>query len=160
MLDSFYEDLEIGRRETVGDYRFTRERILSYARRYDFQPFHVDEEAARASHFGALCASGWHTGAAWMGTYVRHYQAIRESRTPPHGRWPAIGPSPGFENLRWPRPVYVDDTVTYGFEIADKRILTSRPGWGLVTIDAEGRNQDGELVISFRSKVLVERGAA
>ncbi|QPC44290.1 MaoC family dehydratase [Kaustia mangrovi] len=157
MLDSFYEDLEPGQRVSVGAYRFTRERILSYARRYDFQPFHVDDEAARKSHFGALCASGWHTAAAWMATYVRHFQHIRATKAPPHGRWPEIGPSPGFEALHWPRPVYVDDTVSYAYEIVAKRTLASRPGWGLVTIDAEGKNQNGDAVIAFRSKVLVER---
>lgn len=157
MFLEFYEDLEIGRCENIGTYRFTAENIVAYARRYDPQPFHVSEEAAQKSHFGHLCASGWHTGAAWMGCFARFHHHLEATGTPRRGRWPALGPSPGFENLRWLRPVYVGDEVTYTATVASKRVLATRPDFGLATFEVEGRNQDGIPVFTFLGKVLVER---
>ncbi len=59
----FFEDIEIGVTEQLGSYTFTAEEIKRFAAKYDPQPFHMDEKAAAESHFGALCASGWHTAA-------------------------------------------------------------------------------------------------
>ncbi|MGF7161806.1 acyl dehydratase [Rhodoligotrophos appendicifer] len=153
----FYEDMAIGEPILVGTYRFTAESITGFARRYDPQPFHLTEAAARQSHFGHLCASGWQTAAAWMNCNLRKLESMRATEQPRRGRWPEIGVSPGFEQLRWSKPVYVDDEVTYTMSVVDKRELKSRPEWGMITFAIEGRNQDGVPVISFRSKVLVQK---
>jgi acyl dehydratase len=70
---------------------------------------------------------------------------------------PEVGPSPGFSNLKWLKPVYPGDTVAYQSVVSGKRDLVSRPEWGLVESINEGRNQYGEVVFSFEGKVLVQR---
>ncbi|MGH6873442.1 MAG: MaoC family dehydratase [Aestuariivirgaceae bacterium] len=156
MKGLFLEDINIGSEEALGTYQFTRDAILAFAKRFDPQPFHLDDEAARQSHFGALCASGWHTAAAWMKCYVAFNQHHRRQRLAGGETVPAIGPSPGFENLRWPKAVYPGDVIAYRCLMTDKRRLKSRPGWGLLTSTNSGINQNGECVLSFEGKVLVE----
>jgi acyl dehydratase len=161
MKGLFLEEIEIGREETLGSHEFTREAILAFARRFDPQPFHLDDKAARKSHFGALCASGWHTAAAWMKCYVSFNEHHRRQRMARGEAIPEIGPSPGFENLRWLKPVYPGDRVTYFCRTKNTRALTSRPGWGLLASLNSGVNQKGEAVLTFEGKVLVQmRGSA
>ena len=158
----FFDDINVGDRMTIGTHTFTAEDIKTFATQYDPQAFHMDEAAAAKSHFGALCASGWHTVAMWMRFRVLHLQredAERTARGEPNA---ALGPSPGFRELKWLKPVYVGDTVTFAFEIAEKRLSQSRPGWGLIFARNTGTNQNGELVMSFIGSGFVERrpGAA
>jgi len=68
-----------------------------------------------------------------------------------------LGPSPGFRDLKWIKPVYAGDTIAYASEIAEKRASKSRPGWGLVFARNTGTNQKGELVMSFTGSGFVER---
>ncbi|MBI3673528.1 MAG: dehydratase, partial [Rhizobiales bacterium] len=127
------------------------------ARKFDPQPFHVDDEAAARGPFGRLAASGWHTAAAWMKCYVASNHAA-EARLATDGKaLPEGGPSPGFTNLRWTKPVYPGDTVSYRSVITGKREMATRPKWGIVLSLNEGRNQAGELVFGFEGKVLVAR---
>lgn len=158
----FWDDLAIGERTELGRHTFTADDIKSFARRFDPQPFHLDEAAAARSHFGALCASGWHTASVWMRLMVE--QTNRENQATLARGEPvaAIGPSPGFRELKWLKPVYVGDTIAYSTELIDKRASNSRPGWGLISIRNGGTNQKGEPVISFVSVAFVERreGAA
>jgi acyl dehydratase len=151
----FLEDTVLGERQELGSFTFTAERIKAFARKYDPQPFHLDEEAGRRSVFGALAASGWHTASVYMKLLVadleRRMQAAK-ARGEPIAR---SGPSPGFKNLRWPRPVLAGDTVTYFYEATSKRPLASRPGWGIVLGLAEAANQRGERVLSFENSVFL-----
>ncbi len=156
VLSRFYEDIEVGEEIQFGSRVFDTEGIKDFARKYDPQPFHVDEDAAKNSHFGALCASGWQTASAWMRFYVDHNMKIRLGSEASGKGVPQINVSPGMENLKWMRPVYVGDEVNFHQIIAAKRPLASRPGWGLVTSDCGGRNQKGEAVISFVSKNFVQ----
>ena len=126
MKGLYLDDIAIGCEETLGSHHFTREAVLRFARRYDPQPFHLDDAAAARSHFGALCASGWHTAAAWMKCYVDFNARHRKERAERGEQLPEIGPSPGFENLKWLKPVYPDDVVTYICRMTDKRALKSR----------------------------------
>jgi len=156
----FFEDIVIGERAELGNHTFTAEDIKRFARRYDPQPFHLDEEAAARSHFGALCASGWHTAAIWMRLMVE-YQVREDAARRARGEAVAVlGPSPGFRELKWLKPVYAGETVSYATEIIDKRASNSRPGWALMSIRNTGINQKGELVISFISVAFVQRRAA
>jgi acyl dehydratase len=159
MKGLFLEDIEIGGEEALGSYEFTRDAIVRFAKQFDPQSFHVDEEAARQSHFGALCASGWHTAAGWMKCYVAFNEHHRGERRARGEAIPAIGPSPGFENLRWPKPVYAGDVIAYRSQVTDKRALKSRPGWGLLASLNEGVNGKGENVLSFEGRVLVQMRA-
>ncbi|MEO5325737.1 MaoC family dehydratase [Mesorhizobium sp. CC13] len=144
----------IGRTITLGSYLFESEAIKAFARKYDPQPFHVDEEAARNSVFGRLCASGWHTTAVWMKLNL----AFRGEAWAGRGPAPEFGPSPGFKNLKWLKPVYAGETVTFTRMAQDLRPLASRPGWRILTLHSEGFDSTGDKVIEFDSAVLVKAG--
>ena len=153
----FFEDAEVGERAEIGTHTFERDEIVAFAERWDPQPFHLDADAAKASQFGALCASGWHTACTWMRLNIA-YTSRRIGEAMAAGKpVPKIGPSPGLFDLKWLRPVYVGDTITYSWTITDKRPSRSRPEWGLLTYRAEGVNQDGVTVISFNGRFFLGR---
>jgi acyl dehydratase len=137
-----FADLEPGQRIVLGSIAFTQDSVLDFANRYDPQPFHTDLAAAEIGPFGGLAASGWHTAASWMRCFV---DAARRS-----GAAVQAGPSPGFTKLRWLKPVYAGDTISYDTRLIEKR-LTSRPGWGLVKSKNSGINQYGVTVFEFES---------
>ncbi len=152
---SFLED-NLGKNLVIGSYTFTPEEIIEFARKYDPQPFHLDAEAARKSVFGGLCASGWHTTAVFMKLNVASIvqatkDALKRGETPP-----TFGPSPGFENLRWPKPVYAGDTITYKRMVHAIRPMASRPGWSMLTMTTTAHNQNGEEVLSFDNAAMVK----
>lgn len=153
---NFFEDATIGETYDIGAVTFTAAEIKRFAAQFDPQPFHMDEEAAKSSLFGALCASGWHTTAAWMRCLVDYRTAEKARIKAAGGRVAQGGPSPGFKDLRWLKPVYAGDTISYRAEVIDKRRSQSRPGWGLVFLRHTGTNQNGERAVSFESSVFVE----
>ncbi len=152
---SFLED-SLGQSVVIGSYTFTAEEIIDFARKYDPQPFHLDAEAAKKSVLGGLCASGWHTTAVFMKLNVASIvdatkEALKRGETPP-----TFGPSPGFENLKWPKPVYAGDTITYKRLVHAIRPLASRPGWSMLTMTTNAHNQNGEEVLSFDNAAMVK----
>lgn len=157
---AFYEEWEIGEKTEFGSHHFSREEIIQFARAYDPQPFHLDDEAGRQSIFGRLSASGWHTTAGFMKCWAGYCLARRAEKQALGKALPEMAPSPGFEALQWRTPVFVGDTVSYSGEVVAKRPLASRPRWGLVTNRIEGVNQHGVLVMSLASKLLIERRAS
>ncbi len=150
-MEEFYAT---GRRTVIGSLTFSAEDIVRFARDFDPQPFHLDAEEARHSLFGGLCASGWHTSAGWMQCFVRFWKDEQRRLAAEGLQAPRLGPSPGFKDLRWLKPVYAGDTVTYTVTFLESRALASRPGWRINTILCEGENQHGETVIRFESKVI------
>lgn len=157
---AYFEEFEPGQVDSFGSYHFTRDEVIRFARAYDPQAFHLDDEAARNSIFGRLAASGWHTAAGMMKCWSSYSFGRRAQRAEQGLALPEIGPSPGFEALAWPRPVYPGDTVSYAGEVLSKRLLASRPRWGLVMSRVEGVNQEGVKVLTFVSKLMVERRAS
>ena len=153
----YFDDIQVGDRSEIGSYTFTADAIKSFAVRFDPQPFHVDEAAAQRSHFGALCASGWQTAVIWMRLMVDYRRRDAEARRARGAPVAQVGPSPGFRELKWLKPVYVGDTVTFATEVTATRPSNSRPDWGLMTIFNTGTNQNGERVISFISTAFIER---
>jgi acyl dehydratase len=157
--DRYLDDLVVGEASELGSYRFAADEIVRFASAFDMQPFHMDPEAARRSLFGGLCASGWHTAAVWMKLMI----AGRERSRAEAGRLglpsPRLGPSPGFKNLKWSRPVFAGDIVTYRSVVTGTRASASRPGWGLAFHRNAGVNQHGEEVFSFEGTVFWERRA-
>ncbi|MDX0785837.1 dehydratase [Sinorhizobium medicae] len=150
-LEELYQT---GRKVVTGSLTFTAEDIIRFARNFDPQPFHVDEEQARHSLFGRLCASGWHTSAGWMQCFLRFWKEEARRLAAEGLHAPKLGPSPGFKELQWLKPVYAGDTITYAVTLLEARIVASRPGWRINTILCEGENQHGEPVIRFESKVI------
>jgi len=155
--DLFFEDRQIGELTDMGRHIFTKDEMVAFAREFDPQPFHLDEAAAKASLFGALSASGWNTAAhAVRGNITSRLRGNEQARamgTP----LAAYGPSPGFRNMSWPKPVYVGDTLEYRGRLAQKIDLKSRPDRGIVATDIQARNQKGEIVFMVTSQILVER---
>lgn len=150
-----YEDITVGSRHDFGAHTFSGEDIKRFASLYDPQAFHLDEEQARESAMGALCASGWHTTAVMMSLLSRYFHRERE-RAAARGRpAPPFGPSPGFDDLKWLKPVFVDDRIAFSGEVIAKRPSKSRPAWGIVSIETTGTNQKGEPVFSYTGHVFV-----
>lgn len=155
---SFFDEAEIGQRRQLGNHRFTREEIVAFAQKYDPQPFHLDEAAASRTHFGALVASGWQTAATWMKLFVADVERDTAARMARGAPVPEFGPSPGFKNLRWLKPVYAGDTISYATELKEKIVSKSKPDWGLIIAYNSGTNQHGDLVFDFESTVFIRRG--
>lgn len=157
---NFFEDIRVGDISELGRHTFHADDIKNFAQRFDPQLFHLDDETAARSHFGALCASGWHTAAVWMRLMADHRRRLTEEARQRGEPIPGYGPALGFRDLKWLKPVYVGDTIDYRVEVLDKRVSNSRAGFGLMTTLATGANQNGERVISFISTVFVERRTA
>ncbi len=148
------ERYAVGEKVEIGSYLFTPERIVHFAERFDPQPFHLDVEAAEQSLFGGLCASGWHTCAAWMRTFVAYWERECARLSSEGIEPPKLGPSPGFRTLQWIRPVFAGEEVTYTVTFLSSRALASRPGRRLNTILCEGTIADGTVVVRFESTVI------
>ena len=146
----YFEDLVVGVDREFGTYEVTREEVLEFARKYDPQPFHLSDEAAAKTHFGRLAASGWHTAAMTMAVIARRVIADEQA---------GLG-SPGIDELRWKKPVYPGDTLHVFGRILEKTPSRSRPEMGSFRAQNTVKNQDGEVVMTFISIVLMRRRPA
>lgn len=154
---AFFEDIEIGARRAFGSFTFTPEDIKRFAAQFDPQRFHLSEEEGRNSLFGGLAASGWHVAAVCMKLLVADGKQ-RSAEEAARGEEVAVwGPSPGFRELRWIRPVLAGDTISFTNEIETKRTSSSRPEWGILQARNTGVNQRGEVVFSFLATAFVPR---
>jgi acyl dehydratase len=144
----FFEDFRPGEVTETGSVTVTREEIVAFARQFDPQPFHVDEEAARQSPYGGLIASGWHTASLCMSLIVA-----------------LLGPgsgslgSPGIDELRWLKPVRPGDELTVRVEVLETVPSRSKPDRGLIKLRYTMRNQNGEDVMTMIALGLVLRRA-
>jgi acyl dehydratase len=146
-MDETYEAVRVGTVLEFGSYEATREEMLSFARQYDPQPFHLDESAAGESMFGGVVASGWHTCAMTMRLLVDNY--LNESG--------CMG-SPGIDSLRFPEPVRPGDVLSVRVEHLDKEPWDD--GRGVVSSEVTTRNDDGETVLTMEAMVLYPRESA
>ncbi len=133
-----WEDLPVGLAIETGGMTLSKEDMIAFARQFDPQPFHVNEDAARRSVYGGLIASGWHTTAVAMRLY---YDAVL-SRAVSHG-------SPGVEKVRWLRPVRPGDTLRVRVVVIGARQSRSRPDMGLVRSAWQVLDQRGETVMEM-----------
>lgn len=134
----YWEDFPVGEVREFGGTPVTKEAILRFASEFDPQPFHLDEAAAERSLFKQLSASGWHTCAMVMRMMCDAY--LLESSS--------LG-SPGIDNLRWLRPVFVGDVLSVRMEVLEARPMGSKPHVGLVRSRWEVRNQHAEPVMTM-----------
>ncbi|WP_316163164.1 MaoC family dehydratase [Bradyrhizobium sp. SZCCHNRI20481] len=153
----FFEDLQVGQRRELGSYTFTAEEIKRFAVQFDPQRFHLDEEEGRRSLFGGLAASGWHIGSVCMKLIVADNQRLLEIARSRGEPIVLGGPSPGFRDLRWYKPVLAGDTISFSSEIDSLRASASRPEWGILQARNTGINQHGELVFSVLASAFVPR---
>ena len=153
----YFEDMQVGQRRELGSFTFTAEDIKRYAAQFDPQRFHLSEEEGRKSLFGGLAASGWHVGPVCMKLLVADGQR-QAAAAIARGEKPAVwGPSPGFRDLRWLKPVLAGDIISYASEVETLRASGSKPEWGIMQARTTGTNQRGELVFSFLASGFVPR---
>lgn len=145
----YFEDFAVGSRRELGSYLVTEEEILAFARQYDPQPFHVDQEAAAKSIYGGLISSGWMTCSIMMRLLVL-------SNT---GKSASMG-SPGVDEIRWLKPVHAGDTLTVVLKVLDTRPSQSKPDRGVVHTQWEATNQRGELVCTVKGMGMYGRRPA
>jgi acyl dehydratase len=141
----YFEDLQPGQRFRSGEHRLEAEEIIAFAREYDPQPFHLDDEAARKTIFGGLAASGWHTAALTMRLLVNSGAPI------------AGGIIGSGGDLAWPRPTRPGDVLHVETEILKVTPSRSRPERGMAVVRNETINQRGEVVQTFVVKLVVPR---
>lgn len=141
----YYEDIEVGAKQSFGRYEVTREEVTDFASKYDPQPFHLDDEAAGKTHFGRLSASGWHTCAMTMAMLVENMKSQTQA---------GLG-SPGVDQLKWLRPVYPGDTLRCETEVIEKRRSRSRRDMGLFKSHIRVFNQDDAPVLEMTSNGLI-----
>jgi len=141
----YFEDIAVGAKSSFGNYPVTREEVIAFAQKYDPQPFHLSDEAAAATHFGRLSASGWHTCAMVMSMIVENLRNHRQA---------GLG-SPGVDELRWLKPVYPGDTLRCETEVIEKRRSQSRPEMGIFKSRMTVFNQNGVAVMSMISNGLI-----
>jgi acyl dehydratase len=141
-----FEDLVPGRRWTLPPRSITRDEIVRFAREWDPQPFHLDEEAGKRTHFGGLVASGWHTACLAMRIGV---DGLLGGST-------SLG-SPGLDELKWIRPVRPDDPLTLTIEVLEARASRSKPDRGSAKLGYVLVNGAGEPVFSMIAWVMFAR---
>ena len=141
----YLEDVFVGQRFVTGTYTLTAEAIKAFARDYDPQPFHTDEETAKDTFFCGLAASGWHTAAITM-----RLQA--DSGPPIAGGMIGAG-----GEISWPRPTRPGDTLRVESEITEVKPSKSRPERGFITLKSETKNQKDEVVQLLVVKLLIWR---
>ena len=132
----YFEDYVPGMTRDCGGVRVDQAEIISFARQFDPQPFHVDPAAAADGPFGGLIASGWHTAGLVMRLIVENYVAAESS----------LG-SVGLDELRWPYPVRPGDTLRVRVTVLEARRSQSKPDRGIVKTLIEAENQDGQPVM-------------
>jgi acyl dehydratase len=141
----YLEDFHVGQRFNSASQAIDAEEIKAFARQFDPQPFHLDQEAAKATLFGGLVASGWHTAAVTMRLQV-------ESGLPIAGGMIGIG-----GEMSWPRPTRPGDVLSVASEILEVAPSRSRPDRGTIRVRSETRNQRDEVVQILDAKLLVPR---
>lgn len=141
----YFEDIAVGARSSFGRYAVTREEVIDFATKFDPQPFHLSDEAASATHFGRLSASGWHTCAMTMAMLVENLKTHRQA---------GLG-SPGVDELRWRHPVYPGDTLRVESEVLEKRRSEKRPEMGIYKSRITVLNQHDVPVLEMVSNGLI-----
>ena len=132
----YFDDYLPGATYDCGSISVDQAGIVSFAREFDPQPFHVDPEAAASGPYGGLIASGWHTAVLLMRQLVEHYVSAEAS----------LG-SPGLDEIRWPYPVRPGDTLRVRATVIEARRSLSKPDRGIVRTMAEAVNQDDRAVM-------------
>lgn len=135
-----WEDVEVGRTNTYGAYEVTKEEIFEYASEYDPQPHHLDEEAAKKSLVGGLCASGWHTCAMFMRVLC---DGVLKNAA-------SMGAA-GIDEVRWMKPVRPGHILSAKSVCTSKRLMSSRPNVGICQMKHEIYNQHGEMVMTMEN---------
>ena len=143
----YLDDLRVGQRFVSGTHQIDEGQIRAFAAHFDPQPFHLDAEAAQATLFAGLVASGWHTAAVTMRLLVE-------------GGLPVAGGIIGAGGeITWPNPTRPGDVLQVESEVVELRPSRSRPDRGIATVRSETRNQRGDTVQVLVARLVVPRSA-
>ena len=145
----YFEDFYPGQQIALGSRSVSEAEIIAFATQFDPQPFHVDHDAAAASIFGGVIASGWHTCAMMMRLVVDGLMSESSS----------MG-SPGLDSVRWLLPVRAGDTISVTYLTKEVKPSASRPERGVVWSKWEARNQHGEVVCTIEGMGMFGRRPA
>jgi acyl dehydratase len=141
----YFDDLHVGQKHRSSTHEVDEEQIKAFARQFDPQPFHLDDEAAKKTLFNGLVASGWHTAAITMRLLVT-------------SGLPLAGGSIGAGGeITWPNPVRPGAVLQVESEVMELRPSRSRPDRGIVTMQSETKNQTGEVVQILVANLIVPR---
>jgi acyl dehydratase len=141
----YLDDLAVGDRFTTGEHAMDEAQIKAFAAQFDPQPFHLDDAAGRATLFGGLAASGWHTAAITMRLQVT-------TGLPVAGGIIGAG-----AELSWPRPTRASDVLHVVSEVLEVQPSKSKPDRGMVTLRSETRNQHGDVLQLTTVRIVVPR---
>jgi acyl dehydratase len=136
----YFEDYIPGQSHEFGTITVEADEVISFAKRFDPQPFHTDPEAGRQSIYGGMIASGWHTAALMMRLFVDHYLSHVAS----------LG-SPGVDELRWLKPVFPGDELTLRVTVIEANRSRSKPDRGIVRSDIQVLNQHRDVVMTMKA---------
>jgi acyl dehydratase len=136
----YFEDYIPGQSHEFGTISVETDEVISFAKRFDPQPFHTDPEAGRQSIYGGMIASGWHTSSLMMRLFVDHYLSHVAS----------LG-SPGVDELRWLKPVFPGDELTLRVTIIEANRSRSKPDRGIVRSDIQLLNQHRDVVMTMKA---------
>lgn len=139
-----FEDLQPGLVIQLGHKQVSKQMIIEFATEFDPFPFHLDEAAAKKSLLGGLAASGWQTAGISLRLLVDAFLSKVDSRG-----------GLGFRDLKWKRPVMVNDTITGQVTLSNLRRSESHPRWGIMTLEFDIRNQRDEQVMTMTLANLV-----
>lgn len=147
----YYEDFTVGQQfGSARSYVIEKDDAIAFAREFDPQLQHTDEEGAKASLFGELVVSGWHTAAASM--------RLKTETDLFKVAGGVVGV--GLESVRWPKAVYPGDHIRITLTILEMRPSKSRPDKGIIKYKVETYNQRDELVMEMLTSVIVPRRSA
>lgn len=146
MAKRYWEDFDVGQLGEFGCKLVTAEEIKEFAAEFDPQPMHLDEEAARATPVGGLCASGWHTCGMMMRIVADGFLLNSSS----------MG-APGVEEVRWLAPVRPGDELRVRATVLDKKASKSRPDLGFLDVLLEVITGSGTCVMTTRSNLMLAR---
>ena len=141
----YFDDLAVGYRSRVGTWQLEAQEIVEFAGRWDPQPFHVDDDAARASIFGGLTASSLHLFAVCTRLFFDHADRI------------AVLAMLGKDEIRFPNPARAGDELVYYTECIEKRASRSKTDRGIIRLDDTLENQSGEPVLTQKVTLMVAR---
>lgn len=143
-----FEDFKPGHFGTFGPRHVSRDDIIAFAREYDPQPMHLDEEAAKHSLLRGLAGSGWHMAALMMRMICDGFLLKADG----------LG-SPGVDELRWLAPLRPDSDLMLDVHVLDTRESKSRPDIGIVRMRFEMRDQTGTLLLTMENPVIFRKRA-
>ncbi|MCB1704589.1 MAG: MaoC family dehydratase N-terminal domain-containing protein [Halioglobus sp.] len=146
----YFDDHEVGAEHAAGSYAVTAQQIIEFARQWDPQPWHIDEVAAKASHFGGLTACSAHIFSIFCITSQRWQSGVVQQ---------AVA-GLGFDEMRMHKPVYAGDTLRCFSMVDTARLSRSRPGCGVVIYHTYLVNQHDERVFSIKASTLMARDPA